>query len=129
MIIQMSRRDFSDEAKNTNDSYVRIGWTHAVILFKWARQNKSRRTISAKTAGSSLAIDAPRSINSISSGAVVFDKFSPDEVVVALETKSEEEFQSLQSLSRRQLSILFAHFHIEDNGWNDFIHMFPNIGL
>ncbi len=56
-----------------------------MILFKCARQNKSRRTVSAKTAGLSLAINVPRSINSISSGAVVRARFSRDDADVILE--------------------------------------------
>jgi hypothetical protein len=61
-----------------------MGWTQAVILFKWARQNKSRKTISAKRSGLSLGIDDPRSINSICSGVVVPPTLSWDDVGVIL---------------------------------------------
>ena len=49
--------------------YVSIGWTQDAMLFRWARQNRSRRTISASATGLSLIVAVPRSINSICSGA------------------------------------------------------------
>lgn len=50
-------------------AYVSIGWTQDAMLFRWARQKRSRRTVSARAIGLSLIVEVPRSINSICSGA------------------------------------------------------------
>ena len=49
--------------------YVRMGWTQEAMLLRWARQKRSRRTVSARTMGLSLIAEVLRSINSICSGA------------------------------------------------------------
>lgn len=66
----LKNRWFGEFVQFNRLSYVRIGWTQTIMLFKWARQKRSRSTRWAKAAGLSLITVVPRSISSICSGDV-----------------------------------------------------------